>query len=171
VDVYQIVLRIVHILAGVFWVGSGLFFFFLLEPTVTELGPQGAPVMRHLTEKKRMPFVILTASGLTVLAGLLLYWRSSGGFDVDWITSSTGLTFTLGGAAAIVAFLMGFVAIKPRVDRMAAIGGEVAAAGGTPSQSQLAEIQGIQHSLRTIGLVDMILLTFAVVAMAAARFL
>lgn len=170
-DLYLIVLRIVHILAGVFWVGSALFFTFLLEPTVTELGPDGAPVMRHLTEKKKMPFVILTTSALTILAGLLLYWRSSGGFDVDWITSSTGLTFTLGGAAAIAAFVMGFVAIRPRVGRMAAIGAEVAAAGGPPSQAQVAELQGIQKALRTIGLTDAVLLIFAVVAMATARFL
>jgi uncharacterized membrane protein len=171
VDLYLIVLRIVHILAGVFWVGSALFFTFLLEPTVTELGPQGAPVMRHLAEKKKMPVVIASTSGLTVLAGLLLYWRSSGGFDVDWVTSSTGLTFTLGGAAAIAAFVIGLVAIKPRVNRMSAIGAEVAAAGGTPSQAQMAEIQGIQHTLRRIGLTDAVLLIFAVVAMAAARFL
>jgi uncharacterized membrane protein len=171
VDLYLIILRIVHILTGVFWVGSGLFFFFLLEPAVNELGPQGAPVMRHLAQKKKMPVVIVSASALTVLAGLLLYWRDSNGFDLDWVTSPTGLAFGLGGIAAIVAFLMGFVAIKPRVDRMGAIGADVAAAGGTPSQAQLAEIQGIQHSLRRIGLVDMLLLTFAVLTMATARFL
>ena len=66
---------------------------------------------------------------------------------------------------------MGFVAIRPRVQRMGAIGAEVAAAGGPPSQVQLAEIQGIQHSLRRIGLTDAVLLIFAVVAMATARFL
>jgi hypothetical protein len=57
------------------------------------------------------------------------------------------------------------------VDRMGAIGAEVAAAGGTPSQAQVAELQGIQKALRRVGLTDAFLLIFAVLAMATARFL
>lgn len=170
-DLYMVVMRILHIVAGVFWVGSAAFFFFFIEPTATKLGPTAGPFMEEVTVRRKMPIVFTAASALTVVAGILLYWRSSGGFDLDWITSETGMTFTIGAVAAIAAFLAGFVLIKPRVERMGAIGAEVQASGGPPSQAQMAEVQGIQHELRNIGRVDLVLLTIAVVAMAIARYL
>ena len=169
-DVYLIVLRVVHILAGVFWVGAAILFFFFIEPTANELGPAAGPFMQGMTVKRKMPIVFTAASGLTILAGVLLYWKVSGGFDLDWITSSTGITFTIGGLAAIVAFLGGFFLIKPRVDRMGAIGAAVQQSGGPPSEAQVAELAQIQHSLRRIGLTDLAFLTTAVIAMAIARY-
>ena len=43
-DLYLIVLRALHIFAGVFWVGAALMFFFFVEPTTKKLGPQAGPV-------------------------------------------------------------------------------------------------------------------------------
>lgn len=37
--IYLIVLRIVHIIAGSLCVGSAVYYFFFVEPTVKELGP------------------------------------------------------------------------------------------------------------------------------------
>jgi uncharacterized membrane protein len=171
VDWYLIILRVVHILAGVFWVGSAIFFFFFIEPSVKELGPTGEKFMSHLTEKKRMPVVITAASALTVLAGILLYWRDSDGFALDWITSAPGLGFTVGGVAAILAFAFGLFIIRPSVGRMGAIGQEIATAGGPPTDAQAVEMQRLGARLLLIGRIDLVLLTVAVVTMATARFL
>ena len=170
-DVYLLVVRALHIAAGVFWVGSAFFVFFLLEPTVNALGPQAGPVMAHLTKKRKMPIAIVGASALTILAGFLLYWRSSGGFEVDWITSPVGLGFTIGAIAAIVAFVLGFTMIKPVADRMGALGDEVERSGGPPSPEQVAELQSLQHRLRAVGRVDTVLLGIALLLMATARYL
>jgi len=170
VDVYLIVLRIVHILAGVFWVGSAILFFFFIEPTANELGPAAGPFLQGMTVKRKLPIFLTAASGLTVLAGVLLYWQVSGGFDLNWITSSAGLTFTIGGLAAVAAFLGGLLGIKPRVERMGAIGAAVQESGGPPSAEQAAELERIQHSLRAVGRLDLGFLTVAVIAMAIARY-
>jgi hypothetical protein len=170
-DVYLMVLRIVHIAAGVFWVGAAALFFFFVEPTVKELGPTGGAFMGHLAKVKKMPLAILASAGLTVLAGILLYLRVSGGFDVDWITSSTGLTFTVGGLTAIVAFLIGLTVVKPSVDRLGALGAEIQASGGQPSEAQAAALHAVDTKLKTVGRLNMALLTVAVVAMAIARYL
>lgn len=169
-DWYLIILRVVHILAGVFWVGTAIFFFFFIEPSVKELGNTGEKFMGHLVDKKKMPIVITATSALTVLAGILLYWRGSNGFDLDWITSATGLGFTVGGVAAILAFAGGLVFIKPAVDRMGAIGQAVAISGGPPTEAQASEMQQIGARLALVGRADLVLLTVAVVAMATARF-
>jgi uncharacterized membrane protein len=171
VDWYHIVLRAVHILAGIFWAGSAMFFFFLLEPSVKELGETGQKVMGHLAVKKKMPVIITAAAGLTVLAGVLLYWRDSNGFDLDWITSGPGLGFTVGGVAATLAFAFGLIFIKPSVDRMSAIGQAVAAAGEAPTESQTAELHRLDAKLALIGRLDAVLIGIAMVTMATARFL
>ena len=170
-DLYMVVLRAIHILAGVFWVGSFLLFFLFVGTTARDLGPQGAPFMTHLVRTKKLPLFVTGAGGITVLAGALLYWRTSGGLDTGWITTGTGMTFTLGAVAAIVALAVGIFGIKPTVDRIGAIGESVAASGAAPSQEQMQELGGLQRRSRSLGWVNVALLTFAVLAMATARYL
>lgn len=170
VDWYLIVLRAIHILAGVFWVGSFYIFFFFIEPSVKELGPIGGQFMGHLAEKKKMPIVIAITAATTIVAGTLLYWRVSDGFDVDWITSATGVAFTVGALSAIVAFALGFVVVKPAIERMGAIGQGIAT-GTPPPEDQVAEMQRLGARLVLVGRIDLVLLTVAVITMATARFL
>ena len=170
-DIYPIVLRVVHIVAGAFWVGSAFFVFLFLEPTVNTLGPQAGPVMGHMTGKLKLPIVIVVSAALTILAGILLYWRNSNGFELDWITSGPGIGFTIGGVAAIIAFVLGFTMIKPTADKMGAIAREVEASGGSPSPDQAATLQSLQHRLRAVGRVDTVLIGIAILFMAVARYL
>lgn len=166
-----IVLRLVHIIAGVFWVGSAWFFFVFVEPTAAELGPESEKFMNGMMVRRKAPIVIIIASATTVLAGLALYWRASGGLDAAWVTSGPGIGFTVGALAAIIAFVAGLAIIKPTVDRVGALGAEMRAAGGPPSQPQLDEMAGLQARLHRVGLIDAILLTVAVALMAISRYL
>jgi hypothetical protein len=170
-DVYVVVLRIIHIAAAVFWVGAAYLFFLFVQPTAKALGPDGGKFMTHLLEQKKVPVVILGSAGTAIVAGLLLYWRASGGFDLDWVTSATGLAFTIGGVSAIVAFLFGLFIVKPAADRMGALAREIAASGGAPSQAQAAQMGATQAKLRAIGITNLVLLAITVVTMAVARYL
>lgn len=170
-DWYQIILRVVHILVGVFWVGSAIFVFLLLQPSAKELGPIGQQFMGHLVEKRKLPVVILTSALVTILAGILLYWRDSNGFDVDWITSATGLAFTVGGVAAILAFVFGLILVKPAMEQMGSIGQAIAMAGEPPTEAQISEMQRLGARVTLIGQINLLLLIVAVVAMAVARYL
>ena len=51
-DTYLVVLRIVHILAGVFWVGAVFTTILFLQPTARDVGPAAGPFMAHLAGKK-----------------------------------------------------------------------------------------------------------------------
>jgi uncharacterized membrane protein len=170
-DWLTIVLRIVHIGASVLWVGGAAFMFFFLQPTAAALGPQAGPFMAHLTARLRLPQVFGISAVLTILAGLLLYADASDGFDADWITSAVGVGFTVGGAAAIIAWVLGFVAIGPTAARLGEVSGAVASSGGPPSQEQAAELQALGRRARSLGWVNITLLLIAVVTMAAARYL
>ena len=170
-DWYLVVLRVVHILAGVFWVGAALLTFLFLQPAARELGPAASPLMMNLAQKRRMPDVILGAAAVTVLAGVLLYWDVSNGLDGEWIGSSYGIAITVGALCGIAAVILGASIVRPSMLAMAEIGREVAASGGPPSDEQAIRIQVLQARARSIGAVIVVLLIVAVAAMAGAQYL
>ena len=91
-------LRLIHVLAGVFWVGAAVFTAAFLVPTIRAVGPAGGPVMQHLTQVRKLPRYILTAGFLTVISGIGLYSIPSEGFTSSWMRSGPGITFAIGGA-------------------------------------------------------------------------
>jgi hypothetical protein len=170
-DTYMVVLRIVHILAGVFWVGAAFTVILFIQPTAREVGPAAGPFMTHLAGSKRLIDFVLGAGGLTVLAGLLMYWRVSGGLDPDWIGSATGIALTVGALCAIGALAIGGSVIRPGIVATLAIGREVSARGGPPTPEQATQLQAIQRRSHSAGQVIVPLLIVAVAAMASARYL
>lgn len=170
-DTYMVVLRVVHILAGVFWVGAALTTLLFIQPTARELGPAAGPFMMHLAGRKRLIDYVLSAAGLTVLAGLLMYWRVSGGLDPDWIASAPGISLTIGALCAIAAFAIGGSIVRPGIMATVAIGRAVAASGGAPTPEQAAQMQAIQRRSIAAGKAIVPLLLVAVIGMAAARYL
>ncbi len=170
-DTYMVVLRIVHILAGVFWVGAALTTLLFIQPTAREVGPAAGPFMMHLAGRKRLIDFVLSAAGLTVLAGLLMYWRVSDGLDADWIGSAPGVSLTVGALCAIAAFAIGGSIVRPMIMENLAIGRAVASSGGPPTPEQAAQLQALQRRGIAAGKAIVPLLIIAVIGMAAARYL
>ena len=73
------VLRVLHIVVGVFWVGSVVFLSLFLTPSIRAAGPAGGAVMQQLMGARR-PRWSMGAAIVTLLSGFGLYWRDSGGF-------------------------------------------------------------------------------------------
>lgn len=168
-DLLQIILRVIHIGAGIMWVGSALFVVLFVTPTAKELGPQGGPFVAHMNQKRKLPIRIGASAVLTITAGIWLYWRDTNGFDIDLITTSPGIALAIGGLAAIAAFVIGFAVAAPKGKRLGELG--QAMASGQPTEAQVQEMGAIQKMLRSVGVVNMVLLLIAVIAMAAARYL
>jgi uncharacterized membrane protein len=168
-DWLQIVLRVIHIGAGIFWVGSATFLLVFVEPTVHALGPSGGSFMAHMSQVRKMPTIIAVSAILTIAAGIWLYWRDTGGFDPDIITTGPGIGFGIGGLGAIVAFVVGLAMVRPRVERMGALAGEMASRPPTPEQVE--QMGTLQRSLRSISIFNEVVLVIAVIAMASARYL
>src|SRR5205809_5346858 len=126
-DWLQIGLRIIHIGSGILWVGGAALFSLYIEPTLKALGPDAEKVINELVEVRKVPIFFATTSTLAVLGGVLLYWRDSNGLQLSWITSPSGLAFTIGGLFAIAAWLGGNVFTRPAVEKVGAIGAEMKA--------------------------------------------
>ena len=110
-------------------------------------------------------------AGLTVLSGAVLYWRDSNGLQGAWIGSPTGLAFTIGGLAAIAAFVLGGILIGPGIAEQTAVGRELAATNAEPTAEQRARLARAEGKLKLAGRVDMPLLLLAGLTMAVARYL
>lgn len=170
-DFALLALRVVHIASGIMWVGGAALFFFYIEPTINKLGPEAEKFVDELINRRKVPIYFVSVSTLVILSGVVLYWRDSNGLQGSWITTSTGLALTFAGVAALIAWLGGNLLIPRTLGQLTVIGAEMKAGSGPPSPELMARMHAVQERLRLIGLVDIALLTIAVVGMSVARYL
>jgi uncharacterized membrane protein len=165
-----IVLRMVHIGFGVFWAGGIMFMNFLVGPSISAAGPEGFRVMQELN-KRRFFHVILGAGALSILSGLDLVRRDSGNFAAGWFHSPMGIGISMGMVAAIVAFLIGLLAINPAMKRLGGLGAQMMAAAPEARAGFATQIDAARSRLIAFGMVGTLFIVIAVLAMATARYL
>lgn len=165
---FVLLLRIIHIVGGAFWLGSAFLLVRFVAPAASMAGPEGAKFMQTLVLKTRYIVAIASAAGLTVLAGLILYLNKLGvfrEFNIGWVSTGQGIIFTIGGFAGIVALVTGSL-LGSTSRKLATLG---ASLQGPPSSEQAAEIAGLQNRLSNLGATTSILLLLALIAMAIAQ--
>ena len=165
-----IVLRLVHILGGIFWVGSGIFTSFFLIPALAASGSGAGQIMAGLQRRKLFTVLPIVAV-LTILSGLRLMWLTSGGFAPAYFASSNGRTYAASGVAAIIAFLLSLLVARPAAIRTASLGASRASA---PDDAARARIDGQLAALRRRGevasAIAVTLLILGAAGMAIARY-
>jgi len=173
IDWFMVVFRIVHILAGVFWVGSVFMLVVFIQPSAAAIAPAGAPFMSELLSKRRLVDRIIALGSITIAAGLVLYWHDWHQYPSlsDWIRSHFGATLTVGMVFAIAALVVGLAVTRPNMTRFLSLGRQVAESGAPPTSEVGAEIGAIQATLKTAARVSFGFLIVAVLAMATARYL
>ena len=169
-NVLMIVLRIVHIFAGVFWVGAAATFVMFLAPTAAATRPESQKFMNYLLQQRQFLNRLVAAASFGILAGLLLYWQDSGGFSFAWIATPTGLGFTFGALAAIAAFA-GLLMARDNLRKLGSLSQQIQSAGKPPAPDQAAELQRLQQRQSRLGTMGLGLLTLALLGMAIARYL
>ncbi len=169
-DLYMILLRLVHIVAGILWVGFAIFMLFFTAPTVRRLEAAGTRFMYLLYTHTPIQLVMPVLALLTTGAGILLYLRASDTFNADWIGSPGGLVLTIGSLAGILAFGHGVAALIPLNVRYRAAVEKLQAQEGPPSAEQVAELQALGAKLGLNSRIGAVLMAIAVIGMASARY-
>jgi uncharacterized membrane protein len=169
---YMILFRILHILAGVAWVGGLILLVLYLQPSAKSIGPAAGPFMMELLAKRKLPIFLLMAGAVTIVAGGFLYWHDwhAAGSLGDWLDIRFGATLTIGAVAALVAWLIGLFGVKPTVDRMMGLAKKIAASGGPPPPEQATELQALQLRSRRLAILVLVLAVTGAVAMSIARY-
>ena len=166
-----IILRLIHILGGIFWLGSGLFTTFFLIPALARIGPAGAgPVMGAL-QQRRLFTILPVVAVLTILSGIRLLQILSAGFAPAYMASRPGQTFLWSGVAAIGAFLLSLIVARPAAIRAGQLGASMA---NVPAEQRTAigeEIDRLRRRSGRSSVIAMALLISAAGGMAVARYL
>jgi uncharacterized membrane protein len=166
-----LVLRLVHVLGGVFWVGSLMYSSFFLVPVVRASPAVAGQVMAGL-QRRRLFLILPTVALLTIASGIRLLMITSAGFSDAYLSTSPGRAYSAGGGAAIVAFLISMLVSRPafvHVGRLSASLATTTDEGGR--QRITAEIQRLNRRSTVANGIVLVLLLFTAMAMATARYL
>jgi len=169
-DMLLLFARLLHVVLGAFWFGAVIFNSVFLGPALQDVGPDAARVGAAMVKRRVMVFMPIAAF-LTILSGLWLYWRMSGGFTPEYMGSRQGQTLGLGAVAAIVAIVLGFTMVKPGMEKAAALGQRAAQASGSERDALAAQAQALRSRASTASNWVAGLITVTIVTMALARYL
>ena len=157
-------LRAIHVVGGVLWVGGLMIVTFFLLPASRQLGPAAQPVLQDIIGRRKLPVYLMSVAIATTLAGLLLMARSISLTDGAWARSPMGIGISIGATTAILALIVGMTVTAPAAKRL----------GGPPKSgaSPLSDAERAVLMRRTaIGArAVLVLLAISALTMATARY-
>jgi uncharacterized membrane protein len=162
-------LRVIHIVAGVIWVGGVFSLAVFLLPSARAAGPAAGPVVGQIMQVRQMPKWLIIAGFLTIAAGLWLYMLPAG-TDSGWMASGPAKVYGVGAIFAITGWIVGMAVNAPLAKRISALGTSIAAAGVPPTNDQQAQMAAMQSRLGKLATFVATLLILATVTMAVARY-
>jgi len=163
---YLLFLRIFHIGAGVFWVGSTLLLAFVITPALKETGESGQKFVDYLIKNKRFGTESAGAGVMAGIAGILLYWHDSQGLTSAWLHSSAGIGFGTGAGLALIAFIFGVLTDR-KLKAMLQLREQIQ---DMPSDEQMSQLQVLGKQQSTYLYICAAALSLALWVMATARY-
>jgi len=162
-------LRFIHVVGGIFWVGSVMFTMFFLMPVLMKAGPMVAgPVSAGLQARRMMTWLPVVAI-LVILSGLRLMMIVSAG-NAHWFQHRAGHAYTVSGALAIIAFIIGFTVTRPSMMKAGQLA-QSTASDETSKHLIQEELRRLQRRGYVGQMVVVWLLILTSVGMAIARYL
>jgi uncharacterized membrane protein len=159
-------LRIIHIVGGVIWVGGTLTMTFFIGPTIAATAEAGQKFVGHLMNNLKFSNRMSAAAGSTVLAGIILYGLDARA-GAAWQRSGFAIGLSIGAGFAIIGFIFGIL-IGRTTKAMAQLGAQFQ---GKPTNEQMAQMQSIRKQQATYSNISAVALILAVIFMATARYL
>ena len=157
-------LRAVHVVGGVLWVGGMVIVAFFLVPASRAVGPASQPMMMDIMGRRKLPVYLMSVGILTTIAGVLLMWRSMSLTGGAWARSPMGIGISAGAVAALLALIIGMTVSAPAARRL----------GGPPTPGAApisdAERAGLARRVSIGSRASLGLLAIAALLMATARY-
>lgn len=166
-----LVLRLVHILGGIFWVGSFMFTSYFLQPALAASPAVAGQVMAGLQKRRLFVFLPIIAV-LTILSGIRLLWIVSVGFSDAYLATPTGRTISVGAGAAIIAFLLSLLVVRPGFLKVGRLAQTLAASTDQAAKQSISgEMQRLGRRVSIVSGIVAVLLLSAAASMAIARYM
>jgi uncharacterized membrane protein len=166
-----LVLRLIHILGGIFWVGGLMYTSFFLVPVVRSSPAVAGPVMAGL-QKRRLFIVLPTVALLTMASGFRLLMLNSAGFSGSYFSTNAGRTYGAGAVAAILAFLISMLVSRPAFVHVGKLAASLATTTDEAGRARIAaEMARLNQRAGIANLLVVVLLMLTAAGMATARYL
>ena len=159
--------RLLHVMFGVFWVGSVFFTMLILKPRLAKLGPVfEKPVMAAIMPRV-VPAMFVSAI-IVFISGSILTFKMRAGDIGSLLTTGWGLMIFLGIIATVGAMIVGLGGLTPTGIQMGRISDRLH--GQPPSPEQAASLARLGRRMDRLERADFALVAFALVTMPLARF-
>jgi len=135
-----IALRLIHIIAGVLWVGGAAVLAAFVLPAARDEKAMG--YLRGLIWKRNLPRYLNIALALAILSGLTMYGNLAALTQGAWARSRAGMTLGVGGALAIVAALIATFVAAPAIHRALELTGDASATSPTSRPGEVERALG-----------------------------
>jgi hypothetical protein len=167
-DILLIVLRLIHIVAAVAWVGVGVATTFYVAPAAAAAGESGLRFLKSLLTRTSYPRLFPTASGLTMFAGILLYITGS----MNHFSTTGNIVLGIGAIAGILAGVHGGAVTGRATRELGEALGQYVTDGEQPIAADgLALLRERAQNLASHSRISIILMIVALIGMASARYL
>ena len=167
-DIVLVLLRLIHILAAVAWVGMGITMMLYIGPAAGAAGESGLRFMKSLTGRTGFVRAIPAAAGITVLAGILLYLVGNAASHFSQVGN---MMLGAGAIVGIVAIVHGGAVTGRATQALAkALAEQVPDDGPIPADA-LPNLRQLSMTLASHSRISVILTIIALIAMGSARYL
>lgn len=166
-DILLIVLRLVHIVAAVVWVGAGAVQLFILAPAFAKAGESGLRFSKVLTTIPAFRMLFPMTAGITMLAGILLYITGS----ANHFSQVGNMVLGIGALAGILAGIHGGAVTGRSSTKLGELVNRYVTDSGAIAADGLAAIREESMRQATHVRVSFVLMIIALVGMGTARYL
>ena len=165
----MIILRTIHILSGVFWVGFAIFNIVFLQPTIRAIGAEGQKTFQYLMRQTKLMTTVYVAATLTTITGIIQYGYVSH-LQTAFLASGWGMVLTLGSVSGIIAWFIAIFMIRNLFNSIGKVGQEIQASSGAPDSELMAKMTGLVSKLGLVGKTALAVMIISTIGMAAARY-
>lgn len=166
----MVVLRFIHIVLGVLWVGGVFALSVIIIPGMQKLGLSLDGLTKTLNAQK-FSQIMMAFGGLTVLAGLTMMYVLSRGNEHVFFSSPFGRTLSLGGLCAILALVIGGSVARPTMEKIQALQADLTTNPPKGDDPRKAQLGALQAKIVFFSKLVVALLLLAITCMAIARYL
>ena len=163
-------MRVLHIVLAAVWFGGAVVMTFFVVPAIKEAKAGGGAVMAAV-QRRNFPMVMQAIAGVTVLSGIYLYWRFTGGFDPVVSASMAGRVFGTGGLAGILSIVIGASVVGRTMMKIGDIMAKAAAMPDGPEKAALMQsVAPLQARAELFGKIVIVLMLIAIVTMSIGHY-
>ena len=166
-NIIVLLLRFLHIFAGIAWAGAGLLAVTVISPYIAKMQAQGSSPLSNFYGGSRWSGFMGAAGGITVLAGLILYFGRPLFGWTTMVFSPVGTTvLTIGAVAGVLALIHGGASLSRKQRQFSEFAASIT---GPPTAEQSAQMTNLAQDLQLHTTISLVLVLISVIGMATAR--